>query len=155
MGFIEETGAAQYLRDARITTIYEGTTAIQANDLIGRKIARDGGKTLAAVIAAHRGTAQRAGSERRPRSCGDRGRLVRGSDALEAAARFVTEWMAATRALRSRAPYLSRARGHRLRRRRARARRAHRNAKARCGRRRRRIPPREDRDSRAISPITS
>src|SRR5690606_36698699 len=37
-GFIEETGAAQYLRDARITTIYEGTTGIQANDLIGRKI---------------------------------------------------------------------------------------------------------------------
>ena len=43
MGFIEETGAAQHLRDARITTIYEGTTGIQANDLIGRKTARDGG----------------------------------------------------------------------------------------------------------------
>ena len=43
MGFIEETGAAQYYRDARILTIYEGTTAIQANDLIGRKTARDGG----------------------------------------------------------------------------------------------------------------
>jgi len=45
MGFIEETGAAQYLRDAKILTIYEGTTAIQANDLIGRKTGRDGGKT--------------------------------------------------------------------------------------------------------------
>ncbi|MBK1842000.1 acyl-CoA dehydrogenase C-terminal domain-containing protein [Azospirillum sp. YIM B02556] len=45
MGFIEETGAAQHLRDARITTIYEGTTAIQANDLINRKILRDGGVT--------------------------------------------------------------------------------------------------------------
>ncbi|MDQ3060201.1 MAG: acyl-CoA dehydrogenase [Pseudomonadota bacterium] len=44
MGFIEETGAAQYYRDARILTIYEGTTAIQANDLIGRKTARDGGQ---------------------------------------------------------------------------------------------------------------
>jgi len=43
MGFIEETGAAQYYRDARILTIYEGTTAIQANDLIGRKTVRDGG----------------------------------------------------------------------------------------------------------------
>ncbi len=43
MGFIEETGAAQYYRDARILTIYEGTTAIQANDLVGRKTARDGG----------------------------------------------------------------------------------------------------------------
>lgn len=47
MGFIEETGAAQYLRDSRIAPIYEGTTAIQANDLIGRKTARDGGKGLA------------------------------------------------------------------------------------------------------------
>jgi 3-(methylthio)propanoyl-CoA dehydrogenase len=45
MGFIEETGAAQYLRDARITTIYEGTTGIQAGDLVGRKIAREGGAT--------------------------------------------------------------------------------------------------------------
>ena len=55
MGFIEETGAAQYLRDARILTIYEGTTAIQANDLVGRKTARDGGqvaKAFAAQVAA-------------------------------------------------------------------------------------------------------
>jgi alkylation response protein AidB-like acyl-CoA dehydrogenase len=51
MGFIEETGAAQYLRDARILPIYEGTTAIQANDLIGRKTARDGGRTPKAVAA--------------------------------------------------------------------------------------------------------
>ena len=53
MGFIEETGAAQYYRDARILTIYEGTTAIQANDLIGRKTLRDGGgvaKTLLSNI---------------------------------------------------------------------------------------------------------
>jgi hypothetical protein len=51
MGFIEETGAAQYLRDARILTIYEGTTAIQANDLVGRKTARDGGRVAKAVAA--------------------------------------------------------------------------------------------------------
>ena len=50
MGFIEETGAAQHFRDARITAIYEGTTAIQANDLIGRKIARESGLTVKAVI---------------------------------------------------------------------------------------------------------
>ncbi len=49
MGFIEETGAAQYLRDAKILTIYEGTTAIQANDLVGRKTARDGGQTAKAI----------------------------------------------------------------------------------------------------------
>jgi alkylation response protein AidB-like acyl-CoA dehydrogenase len=50
MGFVEETGAAQYLRDARITTIYEGTTGIQAMDLVGRKIAREGGATAKAWI---------------------------------------------------------------------------------------------------------
>src|SRR3954463_12422172 len=49
MGFIEETGAAQYYRDARILTIYEGTTAIQANDLVGRKTARDGGQVAKAI----------------------------------------------------------------------------------------------------------
>ncbi len=51
MGFIEETGASQHLRDARITTIYEGTTGIQANDLIGRKLARDGGATMRRLAA--------------------------------------------------------------------------------------------------------
>jgi len=51
MGYIEETGAAQYYRDARITTIYEGTTGIQAGDLIGRKILRDQGESLQAFIA--------------------------------------------------------------------------------------------------------
>ena len=51
MGFIEETGAAQYLRDARISTIYEGTTGIQANDLIGRKVGAEKGVTAFALIA--------------------------------------------------------------------------------------------------------
>jgi hypothetical protein len=51
MGFIEETGAAQHLRDAKILTIYEGTTAIQANDLVGRKTARDGGAVARAIAA--------------------------------------------------------------------------------------------------------
>jgi 3-(methylthio)propanoyl-CoA dehydrogenase len=51
MGFIEETGAAQYYRDAKILTIYEGTTAIQANDLVGRKTARDGGSGAKAIAA--------------------------------------------------------------------------------------------------------
>ncbi len=51
MGFIEETGAAQYMRDAKILTIYEGTTAIQANDFVGRKTARDGGSTARAIVA--------------------------------------------------------------------------------------------------------
>jgi len=50
MGFIEETGAAQYMRDVRITTIYEGTTGIQSNDLIGRKIGRDHGAAMTALL---------------------------------------------------------------------------------------------------------
>jgi hypothetical protein len=51
MGFIEETGVAQYYRDAKILTIYEGTTAIQANDLVGRKTARDGGRAAKSIAA--------------------------------------------------------------------------------------------------------
>ena len=51
MGYIEETGAAQLMRDARITTIYEGTTGIQANDLIGRKVIRDQGKGMTNLLA--------------------------------------------------------------------------------------------------------
>ncbi len=51
MGYVEETGVAQHLRDARITTIYEGTTGIQANDLVGRKILRDGGESLQLLLA--------------------------------------------------------------------------------------------------------
>ncbi|MBW8759274.1 MAG: acyl-CoA dehydrogenase [Burkholderiales bacterium] len=58
MGFIEETGAAQYLRDSRILTIYEGTTAIQANDFVGRKTARDGGAAARAIAARIESTEQ-------------------------------------------------------------------------------------------------
>ena len=50
MGFIEETGAAQHYRDAKILTIYEGTTAIQANDLVGRKTVRDGGAVARGLV---------------------------------------------------------------------------------------------------------
>jgi hypothetical protein len=66
MGYIEETGAAQHLRDARITAIYEGTTAIQANDLIGRKIAREKGATILAVIADMRAAAVRLDGDLAP-----------------------------------------------------------------------------------------
>jgi butyryl-CoA dehydrogenase len=81
MGFIEETGAAQYFRDARILTIYEGTTAIQANDLIGRKTVRDGGRTMQGVLASVRETVAAL-----PADGGDlaaiRTRLAEGADAL-------------------------------------------------------------------------
>ncbi len=88
MGYIEETGAAQYLRDARIATIYEGTTGIQANDLIGRKIIRDRGQALAAAIATMRDVHRAlevAGGE-----CAViGGRLRAGVDALESAGRWI------------------------------------------------------------------
>ncbi|MBM4197010.1 MAG: acyl-CoA dehydrogenase [Gammaproteobacteria bacterium] len=66
MGYVEETGVAQYYRDARITTIYEGTTGIQAGDFVGRKILRDGGTALQALIADMRATVRelKAGGER-------------------------------------------------------------------------------------------
>ncbi len=60
MGFIEETGAAQHLRDARITAIYEGTTGIQAMDLLGRKVARDGGATVKGLVAEMRQVSKQA-----------------------------------------------------------------------------------------------
>ena len=85
MGFIEETGAAQHLRDARITTIYEGTTAIQANDLIGRKIAREQGATARAVIAEMRAVA--AGLDGELADIGSR--LSAAVDALEAAVSWI------------------------------------------------------------------
>ncbi|MGO9429703.1 acyl-CoA dehydrogenase [Rhodoblastus sp.] len=85
VGFIEETGAAQHLRDARITTIYEGTTGIQANDLVGRKIARDKGETAKGFVALMR--------EILPQLTGPLaalgGGLTQGLDELEQAIAFV------------------------------------------------------------------
>jgi 3-(methylthio)propanoyl-CoA dehydrogenase len=65
MGFVEETGVAQLFRDARIITIYEGTTGIQANDLLGRKILREEGATLRELIADIRETATQLESHQR------------------------------------------------------------------------------------------
>jgi 3-(methylthio)propanoyl-CoA dehydrogenase len=90
MGFIEETGAAQYLRDARITTIYEGTTGIQANDLIGRKVALEQGATARAVIAQMRGAADEL--QQHPQLAALRTALEAGVNALEAA----TAWLVQT-----------------------------------------------------------
>ena len=87
MGFIEEAGAAQFMRDVRITTIYEGTTGIQANDLIGRKIAREGGATLMAVIGLMRKTQAAAAADSELATIADN--LGTGIDALERAAAFI------------------------------------------------------------------
>ena len=89
MGFIEETGAAQHLRDARITPIYEGTTAIQANDLIGRKIAREGGLTVKALIAEMRGVAAKLGEYSDESHVAIRKSLEDGVSALERAVEFI------------------------------------------------------------------
>ncbi|HTL75075.1 MAG TPA: acyl-CoA dehydrogenase [Casimicrobiaceae bacterium] len=91
MGFIEETGAAQFARDARITTIYEGTTGIQANDLVGRKIVRDEGRTLAVALGKAR-DAQKALAQSRDGTLAAIGsRLGAGIDALDDCRRYVTE----------------------------------------------------------------
>jgi 3-(methylthio)propanoyl-CoA dehydrogenase len=87
MGFIEETGAAQFMRDARITTIYEGTTGIQANDLIGRKLAREGGATLKGVIALMRQT--QAAAAKDGELAGIASAFAIGVDALEKAAAHI------------------------------------------------------------------
>jgi alkylation response protein AidB-like acyl-CoA dehydrogenase len=90
MGFVEETGAAQYLRDARITTIYEGTTGIQANDLVGRKVAHEKGATALAVIEAMRGLDAllgKGGGE----LAGVRANLKEAVDGLDAATRWLVE----------------------------------------------------------------
>jgi acyl-CoA dehydrogenase len=92
MGYIEETGAAQHCRDARIITIYEGTTGIQANDLIGRKTARDGGKTALAVIAEMQALDAELGRQSGPEFAAIRRELAAAASALKAA----VEWIAKT-----------------------------------------------------------
>jgi acyl-CoA dehydrogenase len=87
MGFIEETGVAQLYRDARITPIYEGTTGIQANDLVGRKIARDGGRAAQGLIEDMRKLGQAIAKEP---SFGGAGRVFSAAiDALESAVQYV------------------------------------------------------------------
>jgi acyl-CoA dehydrogenase len=87
VGFIEETGAAQYLRDARITPIYEGTTGIQANDLIGRKLARDGGRAAQVVITQMRAVAGELAAT--PDSSPLAAEFSTGIDSLEESVRYV------------------------------------------------------------------
>ncbi|MEW6165960.1 MAG: acyl-CoA dehydrogenase [Pseudomonadota bacterium] len=89
MGFIEETGAAQFMRDARITTIYEGTTGIQANDLIGRKIARENGATLRGVIGQMRATQAELAASSDNDILAIAAALAAGIDAVEQAGDFI------------------------------------------------------------------
>jgi hypothetical protein len=91
MGFIEETGAAQHLRDARITTIYEGTTGIQANDLVGRKIAREGGVTVKGWLAQLRKFDADLAASGNPDIQALRTRLAAGVQAVAASVDFILE----------------------------------------------------------------
>ena len=90
MGYIEEAGAAQFMRDAKIAEIYEGTNGIQANDLIGRKVARDGGATAKAFIATMRALDAALADNRELSSL--RAALAKGLDALQSA----TAWILGT-----------------------------------------------------------
>jgi alkylation response protein AidB-like acyl-CoA dehydrogenase len=91
MGFIEETGAAQHFRDARITPIYEGTNGIQARDLVGRKVLREGGQTARALIAVMREDAAALESAADADLGAIRARLERGIAAFEAATGWLLE----------------------------------------------------------------
>ncbi len=104
IGYIEEGGAAQYWRDARITSIYEGTTGIQANDLVARKIGRDGGAAALAFIARMRDL-DKPLAQAEPRLPGTRDSFIFALSSLEEA----TRWIAAAAPERAAAvavPYL-------------------------------------------------
>ena len=89
MGFIEETGAAQHYRDARILTIYEGTTAIQANDLVGRKTVRDGGASAKALLAEVRTTAQQLAASKQVDLMAIEAQLSSAANALDEVVTYV------------------------------------------------------------------
>ncbi|MDB5570930.1 MAG: acyl-CoA dehydrogenase [Hyphomicrobiales bacterium] len=108
MGYIEETGAAQYMRDARIAAIYEGTNGIQAIDLVTRKLPLSGGAAVAAEIADMRETLARVGRLDAPAFAAVRGPLAGALDALERATRYMLETLQAAPndALAGATPYL-------------------------------------------------
>jgi hypothetical protein len=91
MGFIEETGAAQHLRDARILPIYEGTNGIQARDLVGRKVTKDGGETVFGLIAEMRALAEEMKAAPGDDISAIRDGVMASADALEDATRWVAQ----------------------------------------------------------------
>ena len=89
MGYIEETGAAQHYRDARILTIYEGTTAIQANDIVGRKTVRDGGAVAKALCAQMALTEEDLATHAEVECAAMRSALRQGREAMEQAVEYI------------------------------------------------------------------
>jgi butyryl-CoA dehydrogenase len=108
MGFIEETGAAQHYRDARILPIYEGTTAIQANDLLGRKTARDGGAVARMLTTEMRTTLSELGARPGTDFAAIRNQLNTAVDAYQRAVSYLVEAYGADirRAFAGSVPYL-------------------------------------------------
>jgi len=106
MGFVEGTGAAQYLRDARITTIYEGTTGIQAMDLVGRKIAREGGATAKAWLEELRRFDAELARSGNPDVQSLRGQLAAGVRALADCVQFIVSEKSQHAAFAGAVPFL-------------------------------------------------
>jgi len=109
MGFVEETGAAQHMRDARILAIYEGTNGIQAMDLVGRKLALNGGETVRAQIASMRGAAEALLKDGNPGFGHAAARLRSAVESLDRATSFQLRAAASNRpeaALAGATPYL-------------------------------------------------
>jgi alkylation response protein AidB-like acyl-CoA dehydrogenase len=108
MGFIEETGAAQHYRDARILPIYEGTNGIQANDLVFRKLARDGGFAAAALLDEIDAAARMLAARQEPDAAAIAAQLRLGAQALRAATAAVValQSLSPRRAAAGAAPYL-------------------------------------------------
>ena len=91
MGFIEETGAASLLRDARIAPIYEGTNGIQARDLVGRKVAKDGGETMLGLVAEMRALVQEMKAAPGDDLAAIASGIAAAADALEDATKWVAQ----------------------------------------------------------------
>jgi len=91
MGFIEETGAAQHLRDARILPIYEGTNGIQARDLVGRKVTKDGGETMLGLVAEMRALVPELKKAQGDDLAAIAAGVAAAADALEDAARWMAQ----------------------------------------------------------------
>ena len=106
MGFIEETGAAQHFRDARIAAIYEGTNGIQALDLVTRKVPLEGGKTVALYLDELRGTVKQVAASNAPGFGETAARLREAIDSLERATQWLLAQKGSDAALAGATPYL-------------------------------------------------
>jgi len=106
MGYVEETGAAQHFRDARIAAIYEGTNGIQAIDLVARKVPLNGGKTIAAYIEGLRQTMQVVKASNAPAFGETAARLGEAIDSLERATQWILAQKSPEAGLAGATPYL-------------------------------------------------